>query len=250
MDNQQKDVTESTLETHQQEASDEHQPKSTTVSTKPDDSKQPKAWFTNERLNLFLALCAIIISAASFYATYLQANAAERQVKAATWPWLEVMTGNFDEEKNLPEITFVLTNSGSGPAIVNYVKYHYNDQSYLDIYKVISACCFDTQAYETQLQTLQDDSPNINIFEAFGWIMTSASDNRLLASGSELKLFGFKRTGFNETQWDKVNKQRNSIKTEICYCSLLEQCYLSDGRADVKEIEQCDISGNSPETAL
>jgi len=66
------------------------------------------------------------------------------------------------------------------------VKYHYNDQSYLDIYKVISACCFDTQAYETQLQTLQDDSPDINIFEVFGWIMTSASDNRLLASGSNL----------------------------------------------------------------
>ena len=62
--------------------------------------KQRKAWFTNERLNLFLALCAII-SAASFYATYLQANAAERQVKAATWPWLEVMTGNYDEEKSI-----------------------------------------------------------------------------------------------------------------------------------------------------
>ena len=42
--------------------------------TKP-TSNQRKAWFTNERLNLFLALCAIIISAASFYTTYLQANA-------------------------------------------------------------------------------------------------------------------------------------------------------------------------------
>ena len=238
MDNQQQDASCSTVKT-EQDTNVEEQTKTTQQNTQP-ASNQRKAWFTNERLNLFLALCAIIISAASFYATYLQASAAERQVKAATWPWLEVMTGNFDEEKNQSEITFVLTNSGSGPAIVKYVKYLYNDQSYLDIYKVISACCFDTQAYETQLQTLQDDSPNINIFEAFGWIMTSASDNRLLASGSKLKLFGFKRTGFNETQWDKVNKQRNSIKTEICYCSLLEQCYLSDGRGDVREIQQCE----------
>ena len=34
--------------------------------------------FTTERLNLIFALCAVLISGASFYATYLQASAAEK----------------------------------------------------------------------------------------------------------------------------------------------------------------------------
>jgi len=97
MDNQQQDASCSAVKS-EQDSNVEEQTKTTQQNTQP-ASNQRKAWFTNERLNLFLALCAIIISAASFYATYLQASAAERQVKAATWPWLEVMTGNFNEKK-------------------------------------------------------------------------------------------------------------------------------------------------------
>ena len=215
---------------------------STNLCAQPSNINKPEAWLTNERLNLFLALCAIIISAASFYATYWQANAAERQVKAATWPWLEGRTGNFDEEKNSQEITFYIKNSGSGPAIIKYVKFFHDEKSYSNVLKLIKDCCFDIYAYEAQLNELQKESTDINFFETFGWLYTGVSNNRLLASGAELNLFGFKKTGFNTTQWDKVNKQRMNIKTEICYCSLLEQCYLSDGRGDVKEIEQCDIA--------
>lgn len=34
--------------------------------------------FITERLNLIIAVCAVLISGASFYTTYLQANAAEK----------------------------------------------------------------------------------------------------------------------------------------------------------------------------
>ncbi|GGE98923.1 hypothetical protein [Pseudoalteromonas gelatinilytica] len=238
MDNQQQDASCSTVKS-EQDTNVEEQTKTTQQNTQP-ASSQRKAWFTNERLNLFLALCAIIISAASFYATYLQANAAERQVKAATWPWLEVMTGNFNEEKNYEEITINIKNSGSGPAIIKYVKFFHDEKSYTEIFEVIKDCCFDIYAYQEQLNKLQNESPEINFFEKFGWLYTGVSNNRLLASGAELNLFGFKKTGFNATQWDKVNDQRFNIKTEICYCSLLEQCYLSDGRGDVREIQQCE----------
>ncbi|MCF7501713.1 hypothetical protein [Pseudoalteromonas sp. L1] len=150
------------------------------------------------------------------------------------------MTGNFDEEKNSQEITFYIKNSGSGPAIIKYVKFFHDEKSYSNVFKLIEDCCFDIYAYEAQLNELQKESTDINFFETFGWLYTGVSNNRLLASGAELNLFGFKKTGFNTTQWDKVNKQRRSIKTEICYCSLLEQCYLSDGRGDVREIQQCE----------
>ena len=208
----------------------------------PVTNTKQQAWFTNERLNLLLALCAIVISAASFYATYLQASAAERQVKAATWPWLEVISGNFNEQEKAPEIALKITNSGSGPAIIKYVKYFYNDQSYVGIYALIKDCCFDVYAYEKQLFKLQSESPEINFFEQFGWLFTSESQNRLLAAGASISLLSFKKTSFNDTQWQTVDKQRFKISTSICYCSLLEQCYISDGRGTVNEVEHCALN--------
>ena len=208
----------------------------------PVTNTKQQAWFTNERLNLLLALCAIVISAASFYATYLQASAAERQVKAATWPWLEVISGNFNVQEKVAEITLEITNSGSGPAIIKYVQYFHNDQSYVDIYSLIKDCCFDVYAYEKQLLELQEKSPKINFFEQFGWLFTSESQNRLLAAGTSISLLNFKRTSFNDTQWQTVDKQRFKISTSICYCSLLEQCYISDGRGTVSEVEHCALN--------
>lgn len=207
----------------------------------PVKNTKPQAWFTNERLNLLLALCAIVISAASFYATYLQASAAERQVKAATWPWLEVISSNFNNQEKVAEIALEITNSGSGPAIIKYVKYFYNDQSYVDIYALIKECCFDIYSYEKQLLKLQNESPEINNLDQLNWIMTSQSQNRLLAAGANISLFRFKRTSFNDAQWQTVDKQRFKISTSICYCSLLEQCYISDGRGAVNEVAHCAL---------
>ncbi|MFC1690280.1 hypothetical protein ACFL07_11610 [Pseudomonadota bacterium] len=53
---------------------------------------------SSERLNFIIAVCAILISGASFYATFLQANSAEQQVKAMTWPLIEFTHSNFDVE--------------------------------------------------------------------------------------------------------------------------------------------------------
>lgn len=202
-------------------------------------TKQP--WFTNERLNLLLAICAIVISAASFYATYIQASAAERQVKAATWPWLEVSTGNFNDEEKREEISFELKNSGAGPALIKYVRFNYQDQTYSDINQLLDACCFDTHTYYQQLKELQEKSPNIDFFKEFGWIMTSSTHNRLLASGENISMLTFSKTPHNKVLWEKLNTARFKTNTELCYCSVLEQCYLSDGRGEVKEVERCAI---------
>ena len=204
-------------------------------------SKKKQPWFTNERLNLLLAICAIVISAASFYATYIQASAAERQVKAATWPWLEVSTGNFNDEEKREEISFELKNSGAGPALIKYVRFKYQNQAYSDINQLLDACCFDTQTYYKQLKELQNKSPDIDFFKEFGWIMTSSTHNRLLASGENITMLSFSKTTHNKTLWDKLNVARFNTSIELCYCSVLEQCYLSNGRGEVKEVDQCTI---------
>jgi len=69
---------------------------------------------SSDRLNFILVLCAILISAASFYAIYLQANSAEKQVKVMTLPLLQFEHGNYDKEKVLRAIYFYIKNAGVG----------------------------------------------------------------------------------------------------------------------------------------
>lgn len=203
------------------------------------EKKQSKLHFSQDKVNLFLALCAIIISAASFYATFLQANAAEKQVKAATWPWMQFVSGNANMEKRSQEITFTLKNSGAGPALVKYLKYTYDEQDHYDVYDLISACCFDIHAYETALQELQKKSPKVNFFKEFGWITTSFAQNALVPPGDSLNLLAFEKTKYNEKFWQVLDKKRFSLKVEVCYCSLLENCYISNGKGDTQEVEMC-----------
>lgn len=198
-----------------------------------------KGYFSQDKVNLFLALCAIIISGASFYATYLQANAAEKQVKAATWPWLQFVTGNFNLESRTQEISFELKNSGAGPALVKYLKYTYEGKDYFDVYELLSGCCFDIKAYESVLKKLQVESPKVDFFNEFGWLLTSNVNNTLIPPGGELDLLAFKKSKYNVEFWKKLDKARFNLKIEICYCSILEKCYISDGQGETKEIEMC-----------
>lgn len=203
------------------------------------EKAESKIHFSQDKVNLFLALCAIIISAASFYATFLQANAAEKQVKAATWPWMQFVSGNANMENRSQEITFTLKNSGAGPALVKYLKYTYDNNSYYSVYDLISACCFDIHAYETALQELQKKSPKVNFFKEFGWITSSFAQNALVPPGDSLNLLAFEKTKYNEKFWQVLDKKRFNLKVEVCYCSLLENCYISNGQGDTEEVEMC-----------
>ncbi len=209
------------------------------IPEEPTPKQEKDLFFTGERVNLMLALCAIIISAASFYATYLQANAAERQVKAATWPWLQFGTGNFNTAAKKWELTFELTNSGAGPANIKYVAYHYQNETYTDIYKFLDACC-NTSEYEKALKEAQSKAENdINVFNEFGWLLTEGANNTLLSAGDKKNLLQFSKSKFNQRVWDKLEQARQELETETCYCSLLDQCYISINNSAVKQVEAC-----------
>ncbi len=205
---------------------------------------------STERVNFILAVCAIVISAASFYATYLQANAAERQVKAATWPWLNFVTSNVNDEKKVSELKFELENSGTGPALIKYVKYTYQGRDYFDINPLINACCTNIEAFYTMLRKLQEKTKNINFFNEFGWMSTSFTNNVLVASGAKIKLLILPKTKYNQDFWNKLDKERFKMNVSICYCSLLDQCYLTDGSGQVNQVQQCDLKAEMEKSKM
>ncbi|KNC66148.1 hypothetical protein [Pseudoalteromonas ardens] len=212
----------------------------------------PKRFFQGKQLrlsrskmNTVLALCAMLISAASFYATYMQAKAAqeqvaaaERQLEAETWPWLQFNYSNFDLESERPRITIGILNSGTGPALIKWVQYQYRGQTYDSIIALFDACC-NISAYRDALDSAQQDDSDVNVLAKFGWYITSRAEHSLLADGASLPLFTMQKSNFNNRLWDKIDSMSEQVEVYTCYCSLLEQCYISTVNSHVSPVSDC-----------
>jgi len=190
--------------------------------------------FTEQKLNLTIALCAVLISIASFYATYLQASAAEKQVKAMTLPLLQYSTGNVDAETNKPVVTFSLNNGGVGPAIIKTVTYKYNNKSSSDFFDFLRDCC------SKELKEL-NTHPRKSMDLSEGGYVTSSTQNVVIPAQDKVEFYKLYKGELSEALWSKLNKERRHLKVETCYCSLLDECYLTENKGVVEPVADCPI---------
>jgi hypothetical protein len=193
---------------------------------------------SSEKLNFIIAVCAILISAASFYATYLQADAANKQVKAMTMPLLQFGSGNWDEKDKENQLTFSLNNAGAGAAVIKNVDFYYKNKKYPSFEKFVEACC--DPEYSQSLDKIRNMKNTTNSFsEKDGFPMTSPVDNTVLVGGGKNEFFQMVLSEYNEGFWLKLNKKRSDLKTKVCFCSLLDDCYITSANGIAKPVEQC-----------
>jgi hypothetical protein len=206
------------------------------------DAQSPKnnsnTGISSEKLNLIIAVCAIFISAASFYATYLQADAAERQVKAMTLPLIQFSSGNWDGEARKQTITLTLNNAGVGPAIIKRVDYKYQGKSYASLYAFYQACCkAETKAF---FQTLRQNKKN-NTIDPESLYLTSPLLNSMIPGQEKIEFIKVLRSESNQDFWQKLDSARFDLTLKVCYCSLLGECYNTEKNGIVEPIDQCPI---------
>jgi len=190
----------------------------------------------SQRLNLILAICGIVIALASFYATYLQAEAADKQVKAMTMPLLEFTHGNIHEQLNISAVTFTINNAGIGPALIKSVKMKYQNKYIDDMPTFYATCCFPKAPFETY----QD---KINVLSKVN-ATTSPVTNTILAGQDSNRFLSIAKTGNDPTFWDKIDKARSQFSLEICYCSMLDECYITEKNGVIDPVEQCSTIKN------
>lgn len=197
--------------------------------------KQKSKWrgrINKDTLNLVIAVCAVLISAASFYATFLQAQSEEKQVKASTWPYLQFSNGNFNPETNEAEIFLKVNNVGVGPAMLKNFTMEYQGIKSQNIYDILLDCC----APEGNDRSWFAET---GAREKVGFIVTDVINNRILPADGELLVMSLKRTDNNGAFWDIFNDVRWQIKGEACYCSLLDDCYQTDFVSDPNPVQTC-----------
>lgn len=175
----------------------------------------------------------MLISIASFYATYLQASAVDKQVKAMTLSLLQYGTGNIDET-NKAVINFNITNGGVGPALIKQVTFKYNNQTSTDFFDSLNACC------SKEFNKLTSDLSKTSDFSQDSWV-TSSLKNVILPAQDKLEFFKLYKGELSAELWTKLNVERSSISVELCYCSLLDECFLIEKKAVVESVAACPI---------
>jgi len=145
-----------------------------------------------------LALCV------SGYTAYMQ----RQQVRAAVWPILQF------NSSNAPDIHFTLANKGVGPANIQHVVVKVDDQPVRNWHEALNMLLGPGEHHGSE--------SDMN-----GSVLAAGESMIVLAPfDSGGKPF---TSGRSDAEWDKMNKARERVRVEICYCSALGECWTLHG---------------------
>lgn len=180
-----------------------------------------------DTLNLVIAVSAVLISAASFYAAYVQSVAAQRQVTAETWPYLQMDHGNFDDDAKEHSLYFRVVNAGVGPAHVKQLRLFYKGEEAKRFTDLFSLCC-----------RKEEDSSEF-LRQSLNNVVTGQPPPLILPPGDDILAFSTDRTNQNAEVWQRLDAARRHITGEACYCSLLNECYQTNFKSEPQPVKMC-----------
>jgi hypothetical protein len=158
---------------------------------------------------IFISIISLIISIQHGHTMEKLVAANEKQVKASTLPILHFATGNalnlLGREKI---IHFDLSNGGTGPAIIEWLRIKWNGQPANGPYDLLDRCC-DRQ--QRPVHAGRSDASGLT-----------------LPAGQSLTVFRMRAADAYPALYDRLNTARYKIEPEACYCSVLDECWITD----------------------
>jgi hypothetical protein len=174
------------------------------------------------RAEILITLPTLIISIALAYFSFVQADASRKMQRTETWPYVSYGTDNSSPEvKN--EISFSLSNDGVGPARLKEMEFLYDGRPMHDALDFIQNCCGSAA-------------------KAAGRSLTFTTDrvDGVLRSGEKRSFIRLAQTNQNKPLWDKLNQERWKVVIRSCYCSIFDDCWVFDSRAEQpQEVKVC-----------
>ena len=189
------------------------------------------------RLDLFVALAALMISAVSIFVARDTSQTMERLAHASFWPFLQLGSGNVRDD-GVRAITFAMDNVGTGPARIHTFELQVDGkplaQGHL-LTLVLRACC------DAELATALER--NGNDFSAiYGSEVSSPVSRRFLAPNASVTAMSWPRTESNAAVWTALDqaRQRGRISMSTCYCSVFDECWIArTNEFPPQEVQRC-----------
>ena len=183
-------------------------------------------------IDLVIAATAILLSLISLKVAVDNARTQEKMVAASSWPILFFSTGNQSDEGPSPQklITLTVRNDGAGPALVKHVGVHYRERALAGSNALIRACCVPADVKPQELEALS--------------LGTQRIGQSVIPPGGETTFIYMPETPQNAEAWAKLNRARFQLKFDVCYCSVLGECWRSDlSGMEPREVDQCPAEG-------
>jgi hypothetical protein len=165
-------------------------------------------------LDLVIGVSAILISLASVWIASRADSTQERLLAASVWPYIQYGTSNLDDAKK-PDITLQLMNAGVGPARIRWMSVTYRDRPMASASELLRACCSVA------------GSPNISRYRD-----TSQVDHTVLVPHDTVNFIEVPYTPAILPEYRRLDRERFRVQVRVCYCSVLDDCWIMDSRED------------------
>lgn len=147
---------------------------------------------------------AVAISAISLQVALNANQTQERLLAASTWPHMQFGTGNRLDD-GTQAVTLSLGNAGVGPARVRSVRLRHEGVVMPDADALLRACCAPAK----------------------GTLSTITSDPvQVLVPGESVTFLRYDRTSPEDPVYAALNRTRWNVEVEVCYCSVLDDCWM------------------------
>jgi len=164
-------------------------------------------------LDLIIGLSAVVISVASLWIALRADRTQEELLKASVWPYVEYDTSNATAN-GTSRLAYEIRNAGVGPAIVRSFAVAYNGHYYGTLHELMAACCDVHPAKRKH---------GIFISTVLGRVIMAHEDVVFIQMFPALS---------DPRTYAAVSAARSRVSVQICYCSVLGDCWLLDSSLD------------------
>ena len=175
-------------------------------------------------VDVLLGAAAVLISAISVAVAISANTTQERLLAASTWPNLSFGTSNLNDALE-DEVSFELSNSGVGPARIRWSQLSYKGKAVASLQELLELCC------KRPVEIAAEKVTSI-----------SSSIDPVLKAGDTVKILRLRKAGNPDWLWQQANSERYKVAIEVCYCSVLDTCWMFDSSAiqqDAPEVSAC-----------
>jgi len=184
--------------------------------------KTGRAW-----VDIAIALSAITISVISLFVAVAHGRTEEKLVAASSWPFLTFYTEKNGLDAGAWSIYLILQNSGVGPARVKWLRMNLDGKPIRDRADLMSRCCGVPDGTNDQQIPLGlvSENPPIGV----------------LPARDRVEMLTWRARPGHEAIIAKLDGVRHRLRAEACYCSVLDDCWISDltATADPRHVDRC-----------
>jgi len=177
--------------------------------------RRPRRW-----LELASTVIALFISVVSLWVAVRSTDANNRMVAAASWPYLQIKSGNSSGGQMMNLINLRVENAGVGPAKIQTFEVFWHGRAYPTARSLMEACCKLGPEETTDLGT----SPPVGVLRA----------------GDSVGFLSYARTPKDDATWKAFDRARlTQLTYRACYCSVFDECRVSDLMGRETAVKAC-----------